>query len=144
MNALTTAGAYDSAIAEVRGLVRDAPFQPEPFELIGRALMAAGRDAAADSALRRAWKLGASVSSAYALGLLAFKQKDVAQGTTWLERALQRDPRSAPVLYQLSLAYALGGDFARARAVAARLASINPAYPPLAAWMRQLGMAPGP
>ena len=144
VEALTTAGTYAAAIIEARGLVRDAPFQSAPYEIIGRALLALHRDASADTALRRAWNLGASASSAYALGLLALQRRDPVQGAAWLERALQVDSRSAPALYQLSLAYALQGDIERARATAARLASINPAYPPLAEWLRQLGMRPSP
>ena len=142
VEALTAAGDYDDAIVEAQGLVRDAPFQAAPLELAGRALFAAGRDASADTALRSAWNLGPSGSAAYALGLLALRRQDPAEGVTWLERALQLEPRSAPALYQLSLAFALRGDIERARATAARLASVNPTYPPLAEWLRRLGMPP--
>jgi lysophospholipase L1-like esterase len=142
VEALIEAGKADEALMEVAGLLRDAPLQALPHELSGRALFVANREIEADSAFRQAWTLGGSVGSAYALGLLALRRKDGAEGIRWLLRAVQVEPTNAQALYQLSLAFAISGDAPRARATASRLAEVAPHFPNLAEWMQQLGLQP--
>jgi hypothetical protein len=62
----------------------------------------------------------------------------------WLEQVMRLDPSNTAALYQLSLAYALAGNEARARESALALYRRNPAFPGLADWMQLLGVAKPP
>ena len=130
----------DSAIAEYRGLARDASYREEPWELLGEALLQANRSAEGEQMLQRAMRISPTSSAAYALGMSALRQKNVAAAIPLLRVAVSLRPRNADALYQLSLASGLAQDIASARSSAAALAGFRPDYPGLAAWMHLLGM----
>lgn len=130
---------YPDAIAEIRGLVRDAPWHPIPLLKLANAQYHLGLVEAADSSLRRAWAHGPSAGAAFLIGQIAVQRKDAAEGVRWLRTAVQLDPRNEAAQYQLSLAYALAGDVERARQVAVALYRRSPGYPGLAQWLRLLG-----
>jgi len=131
----------DSATAEYRGLVRDAPIFAEPWRLLGQALLEAKRPAEAEAPLQRAFALQPTASLAKTLGLLALDRKDLQGGVSYLQRSLALDPAQPAVLYQLSLTYGLLHDLPNARRTAIRLAQLDPAYPGLAGWMATLGLS---
>jgi lysophospholipase L1-like esterase len=131
---------YDSAAAEYRGLVRDAPLFEEPLRLLGRALLAGGRTTDAEPVLERALRLKATPYTANTLATLALQRRDLRRGIALLTQSLALQPAQPPVLHQLSLAYALSGDVARAREAAVRLRRIAPGYDGLAELMEALGV----
>ena len=133
-------GRTDSAVAEYRGLVRDAPFFEEPHRLLGRALLAADRLDAADSALRRARSLTPTGYGSFALGLIALRRHDQSAAIELLRESLRLQPDNPPALYQLSLALGLSRDLAGARATAIRLQQVAPNYPGLSGWMQTIGL----
>ena len=129
----------DSAIAEYRGLVRDAPFFATPWELLGGALMAAQQDDEARAALQRSLAIRPSADAAFSAALLALRHHDVPGSITLMQQSLSLVPDQPQVLYQLSLAYGSSRDLRNARATALRLWQIAPNYPGLVEWMRLLG-----
>jgi predicted Zn-dependent protease len=133
-------GLPDSAASEYRGLVRDAPFFEEPYRLLGRALLAAHRDDAADTVLRRARSLAPTASGSFALAAIALRRSDVASGIDLLRESLRLEPDNPAALYQLSLAYGLAHDLDGARATAVRLHQVAPGYPGLAGWLKTIGL----
>jgi lysophospholipase L1-like esterase len=129
----------DSAVAEYRGLVRDAPFFATPWELLGGALMDAHQDDEARATLQRSLAIRPSADAAFTAGLLALRHHDLPGSIALMRQSLSLAPDQPQVLYQLSLAYGSSRDLQNARATALRLWRIAPNYPGLAEWMRLLG-----
>jgi lysophospholipase L1-like esterase len=129
----------DSAIAEYRGLVRDAPFFAVPWELLGDALVAAQQDEEGRVALERSLTIQPSAGAAFTAAMLALRHHDLPRAIALMRQSLSLAPDQPQVLYQLSLAYGSSRDLQNARATAFRLWQIAPNYPGLAEWMRLLG-----
>lgn len=129
----------DSAIAEYRGLVRDAPFFAAPWEALGDALAAAHHDDEARVALQRSLAIRPSAGAAFSAALVALRNKDLPTSIALMRESLRLAPDQPQVLYQLSLAYGSARDLRNARATALRLWQIAPNFPGLAEWMRLLG-----
>lgn len=138
---LLATGDYAAAVIEVSGLVRDAPLQGEPLARLGSALLGLGKGDEADSTLRRSWQLTPTPGAAYLLGVIALQRQRPAEGVQWLRTSLRLDPTNNGAMYQISLAYALSGDAARARETAIALYRRAPRFPGLAEWMRVLGLS---
>lgn len=132
-------GEAPAAIAELRGLVRDAPLFPEPRELLGAALLQAGAVVAADSAYRAAYAIRPSVASATALGELAMGRRDPASAAAYFQQAATLAPGDASLLFRLSLARGAAGDVAGARVAARAAHQAAPDLPGLQPWMETLG-----
>ena len=131
---------YDSAAAEYRGLVRDAPLFEEPSRLLGRALLAGGHRDEAERTFQSALQIRPTAEAANALATLALQRRDVPRGIALLRQSLSLEPAQPDALYQLSMAYALAGDVSRARLTATQLQQLAPAREGLAEWMQALGM----
>jgi lysophospholipase L1-like esterase len=131
-------GQVDSAVAEYRGLVRDTPEFAEPWALLGEALMEAHADSEATIVLDRSLAIRPLPDAAFAAGTLALRRRDAVKAVPLLERAVAGPPRP-DAWYELSIAYALTHDAARARAAALRTAQLAPNYPGIADWLRTLG-----
>lgn len=129
----------DSAIAEYRGLVRDAPFFAAPWEVLGEALAAAQQYDEAHTALQHSLDIRPSPSAAFSEALLALQRHDLPGAIALMQESLRLAPDQPRVLYQLSLAYGSSRDLENARVTAMRLWQIAPNYPGLAQWMRLLG-----
>ena len=132
----------DSAIAEYRGLVRDAPFFAAPWEALGGALAAAHQNDAADTALQRSLEIRPSPTAAFSEALLALQRHQLPRAIGLMQESLRLAPDQPRVLYQLSLAYGSSRDLQNARSTAMQLWRIAPNYPGLADWLRLLGAAP--
>lgn len=139
-DAYMTRAEYDSAASEYRGLARDAPLFEEPWRLLGRALLAGGHQAEGERALERALQITPTADAANALAALALQRRDVPRGIAFLQQSLALRPAQPDALHQLSMAYALAGDVARARLTAGELQRIDPTREGLAEWMQALGM----
>jgi Flp pilus assembly protein TadD len=131
---------YDSAAAEYRGLARDAPLFEEPWRLLGRALLAGGHRDEGERAFQRALEIAPTAEAANALATAALQRRDLPRGIALLRQSLDLQPAQPDALHQLSMAYALTGDVARARLTAAQLQRIAPGREGLAEWMQALGM----
>ena len=132
-------GFADSAAAELAGVVRDTPGFAEPWEMLGRALAAAGAGDSAAAAFARSLAIRPTASAATAAGALAVQRKDFPAAIAAFRQSLSLRPDDPAVLYQLSLCYALAHDARNALAVARRLQQVAPRYPGLAEWLRLLG-----
>nr|MBA3890801.1 hypothetical protein [Gemmatimonadaceae bacterium] len=91
-------GAAAEAAREYRGLVRDAPGFPEPRELLGAALLAAGDAAGADTAYRTANAIRPTAANAGALGEMAMNRRDAAAAARHFQQAAALAPGDAPLL----------------------------------------------
>lgn len=131
-------GAPGAAVAEFRGLVRDAPGFPEPRELLGAALLQAGNAAAADSAYRSAHAIRPTVVNAAALGEMMMARRDPAAAARFFQQAAAMAPGDAALRFRLSLARGASGDVAGARAAARAAQQAAPALPGLQPWIETL------
>jgi tetratricopeptide (TPR) repeat protein len=131
---------YDSAAAEYRGLVRDAPLFEEPRRLLGSALIAGGHPEEAERSLEEALRIHPTAEAASALAGLALDRRDLPRGIALLHQSLSLRPNQPDALHRLSMAYALAGDIGRARLAAAQLRQLSPGREGLAEWMEALGM----
>ena len=132
-------GAPDSAVTEYRGLSRDAPFAELPNRLLGRALLASGKPAAAESSLVRAFRVEPSSYAALTLGRMAVARRDLPRAIPYLEAAVRLSPTDPVAIYSLSLAYGMAKDLPRARAAAEQLRRVAPDFPGLAQWQQVIG-----
>jgi tetratricopeptide (TPR) repeat protein len=135
-------GHADSAAAELRGLVRDAPLAEEPRRLLAGALLAGGDSAGAVAALEEAWAVRPTAATATLLGAVALQRRDLPRAIAELRRSLALEPDRPAVLYQLSLAYGLARDLEGARTTALRVAQLDPRHPGLPGWMQAIGLRP--
>lgn len=133
-------GMPDSAVAEYRGLARDAPFAELPHRLLGRALLATGDSAGAVAELERSFQLEPGAFTGALLGRLAVARKDFPAAIQYLEAAVRLAPLDPVTLYSLSLAYGMSGDVQGARSTARRLMALDPSFPGLAEWGRTIGL----
>ena len=131
-------GKIQLALAEYRGLVREQPVNVIFMGIAANLYLQAGESDRAREMLEQAYAVQPSGLTAYLLGTIALQTKRYAEGVTRLEEALRFSPDNASVLFDLSRAWALAGDRARALNYANRLATVNPAYPGLAAWQKDL------
>ena len=133
-------GQTDSAVAEYDGLIRDEPGIEIAYRLAGKVLLLGNQEARAKWYLERAYALEPSGVTAFALGRIAMKEKNLPSAVALLQQAVQLSPNMAAALYQLSLAYALSHDIDRARSTAIQLARVAPNYPGLPQWMSTIGL----
>ncbi len=136
------AGEVDAAVNEYRGLIAELDGFELPARLAGTALVRAGRYAEGDSLLARAMASQQTSSGAAEQGFSFAQQERWAEAIDRYRLAVQLDARNVEAMYRLSLAYALSGDAVRARATATELARRAPGYPPLAEWLKTLGITP--
>jgi lysophospholipase L1-like esterase len=133
-------GRLDSAAAEYRGLVRDAPFLELPNRLLGRTLAEQGRTAEAIPYLETAFRLQPSGETAYLLGSIALDARQLDRAIVLLDQASRLSPASALPPFRLSVAFGLSRNLGAARAAAARAAALDPQLPGIDRWMQTLGM----
>ncbi|MGH7690965.1 MAG: GDSL-type esterase/lipase family protein, partial [Gemmatimonadaceae bacterium] len=136
-----TRGFPDSAFAEYQGLIREQPLAAPPYELAGHALMEMKDTTQAVAYLQRAYAIQPSKYTAFALGEIAAKAKDLEHAVGYLRQAVQLSPGDPQPLYQLSLVLAVARDIQGAREAAMGVERIAPNYPGLAGWLRALGLA---
>lgn len=132
------AGDRASALAEYRGLARDAPYLAPPHLLVGQSLLALGRPVEAIPPLERSLRLAPSPQATFLLGVAAFEAGDAQRAIALLDRATDLAPRDPAPPFQLSRAFAKAGNLDAARAAAARATSLDPLHPGLAEWTRAL------
>src|SRR5687768_7560563 len=139
---LASSGDVDRAIAEYDGLIRDGPQVEVAYRLAARALLSVNQPQRARPYLERAHAISPSAFSAFSLGVIVREEGKTDLAITLLEQALRLSPDMPGALYQLSLAYGTKRDIATARALALRLAQVEPRFPGLMEWMSALGVTP--
>ena len=129
-----------AAVAEYRGLIRDQPWNESPLRFAARALIAAGQPSEARPLLEKAYRLGPTAYTCFALATLVRADSGGSvRAIGLLRQSLALGGPNPAVLYQLSLMLGQQGDVNGARATAAQLARVAPSYPGLASWMKLLG-----
>lgn len=139
--AYSSRGRPDSAVAEYDGLIRDEPGIETAYRLAARALLAANQEERARPYLEKAYSIQPTSFTAFALGAVVLKEKNLPRAISLLQQAVELAPTNPPALYQLSLAYALSQDIDHARSTALQLARVAPDFPGLDRWMQTIGMA---
>ncbi|HET9423744.1 MAG TPA: bacterial transcriptional activator domain-containing protein, partial [Gemmatimonadaceae bacterium] len=135
------AGDFPRAIAELRGLMRDQPWNESPHRFAARAYLAMNRPAEARPLLERAYALGPTPFTLLALArLVAADTTQLPRAATLLQQGLAMGGFNPDALYQLSLIHARLGDIAAARSAALALQRGAPNYPGLREWMQLIGM----
>jgi len=132
----------DSAVAEYRGLARDAPLFETPNRLLARALIMSGKPAEAEAPLRAALADQPTAEAARSLAVIVLHRREFAEGIKLLQMSLRLDPNNPDALYQLALALGASGDTPSATAVARRLAELAPSHPGLPGLLKALGLQP--
>ncbi|HEX6600428.1 MAG TPA: tetratricopeptide repeat protein [Gemmatimonadaceae bacterium] len=133
-------GRLDSAAAEYRGLVRDAPFLELPNRLLGRTLVEQRQPTEAVPYLETAFRLQPTGEAAFLLGNIALDARQLDRAIVLLDQASRLSPASAWPPFRLSVAFGLSHNLEAARAAAARAALLDPRLPGIREWMSTLGM----
>jgi len=133
----------DSALAEYDGLIRDLPRSELPARYAATLLLKVNQPARAIPYFEKAYSIRPTASTAYTLGVIALRAKELGRAIPLLETSVRLAPDNAEAYYQLSLAYAFAHDIGRARAAAVRAAQLNPSFPGLPQWLAALGVTSG-
>lgn len=134
------AGKVDEAVREYDGLIRNFPHSEPPLSLAAKVLLGAQQNERALPYLERAFAVKPTGYNAFALGVIALRQRQGERAVELLQTSLRIAPRTPDALYQLSLAYAFTRNADGARQSAMALHQIAPGYPGLAGWMQVLGI----
>lgn len=139
---LAQAGEPDAALTEYESVQMDSPLFPEPWLRAGELLIRVGRLDEAERLLLAGMRRVPDPRLAQLRAQVASVQRRWADAATLLEWVAERRPQDSDVLYRWSLASALAGDTASARATAGRLARLGTRDPTHQAWIRLLLAAP--
>ncbi len=129
---------YQEALAEFEGLMRDQPFNASPFAFGARTLLEAGYMEEARPYLNEAHRLEPSAYTYKMLGALEVNADRPDTGVPLLEQSVKLNADDAQTWYNLSGGYAKQRRFDQALEAARTAARLNPNFPGLQAWIRQL------
>lgn len=133
-------GEYDKALVEYHGLMRDQPHNDSPYLFAARILLDQGDYAQALPLLEAAYRISPSAYGMKMLGALEVDRGNLDRGIELLEKSLEMKADDPQTTFNLSGAWALKGDFDKARDYARRTESLSARFPGLQAWKQQLGM----
>ena len=132
-------GEFELTLLEYEGLIRDQPYNHSPYVFAGRLLLQVLNDfERARPHFENAWRINPSNYSARMLGSIEVNDGNYQRGITLLEKALEFNPDDVQAMFNLSGAQALSGDLEAAYETARQLDSIQPDFPGLQQWKRQL------
>ncbi len=135
----TEHGEFELALNEYEGLVRDQPYNHSPYVFAGRLLLQVMQDfERARPHFENAWRINPSNYAARMLGSIEVNDGNYERGIVLLEKALEFNPDDVQALFNLSGALALSGDLETAYATAEKLNTMQPGFPGLQQWRRQL------
>jgi lysophospholipase L1-like esterase len=135
-------GELQKAYAEYRGLIRDQPENATVRVYAADVFMAVSNFDGARILLEQAYTIEPSAFTSYALGHLEVEVGHADRAVQLLEQAQRFQADIPMVLYDLSRAFALRGDGARARSTAERLAAVQPDFDHLEQLRAQLSKLP--
>lgn len=133
-----SAGKYEKALAEYRGLMREQHFSDSPFVFGARVALDMNDMQLAKPLLERAYEIEPSNFTCRMLGAIEVDEGNLERGKLLLHEALEFNSTDAQALFNLSGAYGLSGDYQEALNLADRLVRINPNFPGLQPWREQL------
>lgn len=131
-------GRYDEAILEYRGLSRDQPQNDSPMLFVARILLDRGDYAQALPLLETAYRISPSAYGTKMLGALEVDRNNLERGIELLEISLSMRSDDPQTTFNLSGAWALKGDYAKALDYANKTEAINPRFPGLQGLKQQL------
>lgn len=132
-------GLLEQALWEYESLIRDQPYNHSPYIYAGRLLLQLMNDfERAKPYFEKAWRINPSNYAARMLGSIEVNDGNYERGIMLLEEALEFNPDDVQAMFNLSGAQALNGDLQTAYETARRLERMQPDFPGLQPWIRQL------
>lgn len=131
-------GRYEEAILEYRGLSRDQPQNDSPMLFVARILLDRGDYTQALPLLETAYRISPSAYGTKMLGALEVDRNNLDRGIELLEISLSMRSDDPQTSFNLSGAWALKGDYAKALDYANKTEAINPRFPGLQGLKQQL------
>jgi tetratricopeptide (TPR) repeat protein len=131
-------GELDLMLAEFRGLMRDQPFNDSPFLIAAQQLLDRNRLNEAYPYLRHAHNITPNAFTYKMIGAIYVDRRQFQKGIEYLQASLERAPRDAQAMFNLSGAYAQTGEIEKALEIVNDLISFNSAFPGVQAWRTQL------
>jgi predicted Zn-dependent protease len=129
---------YDKAINEYLGIAVDMPYSASPFVFASQILIEQNKLNEAEPLLERANELEANAFVKKMLGAIKVNKKDYESGIRLLKESVRLNASDPQAWYNLSGGYALNQQFQEAKDAASKVRELNPNFPGLQAWMRQL------
>ena len=133
---------YDKAMLQYKGLIRNQPWNDSPYLYAARSLLDRNKLNEAAPYLRKAHKI--NPESAYAnkmLGAIAVNNGNPERGIRLLEKAREKTPDDAQLLYNLSGAYGMNKNYNKALEILDILKEVNPGFPGIGRWQKQIEKA---
>lgn len=132
-------GHIEPALAEYKSLIRDQPYNHSPYVFAGRLLLQLMNDfERARPHFENAWRINPSNYTARMLGSIEVNDGNYQRGISLLQNALEFNPNDVQAMFNLSGAHALSGDLETAYETARKLEQMQPDFPGLQGWIRQL------
>ncbi len=131
-------GRHDEAILEYRGLMRDQPQNDSPMLFVARILLDRGDYSQALPLLETAYRISPSAYGMKMLGALEVDRNNLDRGIELLERSLSMRSDDPQTTFNLSGAWALKGDYAKALEYINMTEAVNPRFPGLQGLKQQL------
>ncbi len=131
-------GRHDEAILEYRGLMRDQPQNDSPMLFVARILLDRGDYSQALPLLETAYRISPSAYGLKMLGALEIDRNNLDRGIELLEKSLSMRADDPQTTFNLSGAWALKGDYAKALDYANKTEALNPRFPGLQGLKQQL------
>jgi len=133
---------FDKALLQYKGLIRNQPWNDSPYLYAARLLLDQNKLNEAAPYLKKAHNI--NPESAYAnkmLGAIAVNNGNPERGIKLLEKARDKTPEDAQLLYNLSGAYGMAENFEKAQEILNLLKKVNPRFPGLDRWQQQIETA---
>ena len=131
-------GRLDKSYLEFMGLIRNNPNNVSAHKSAAKVALKQNDSRKARPHLEKAYELNQDPFAAKMLGALEVQQGNLKRGIELLKAALDKKPRDVQALYNLSGAYAQNGNLKQAEKTLDKALSINPDFPGLRQWKRQL------
>lgn len=135
---LTERKQYKQAIQEYMGIAKDAPYNASPFVFASQIYIEMNELNNAEPLLLHAYKLEKNAFVSKMLGSIQVNKKNYPEGIRLLKESLELKNSDPQAWYNLSGAYALSQNFIEAFNAAKKVEQLNPNYPGIKQWMKQL------
>ena len=132
----------EKAFLEYMGLVRNQPWNDSPYIFAARIRLNENNFEAAEPLLEQAYSI--EPTDAYAtkmLGAIMVQKGNLERGIQLLEESRAITSNDPQMLYNLSGAYGLNKEYAKAMEIAKEVVAINPNFPGIQQWIAQLSRA---
>ncbi len=132
-------GQPEKAVKEYLGLIRNQPWNDSPYVFAARIYLDQNNFKDAEPLLRTAFEINKEEPFINKmLGAIELNNGNVEKAIPLLEKAVALSPRDTQALFNLSGAYGTDQQFTKAMETARKAENLNPNFPGLQSWMRQL------